>query len=110
MKRKYRRKRRYRKKGGKVASTAYKALALAKTMRRQVEYKFHGNQPARVLSTIGSVDNLNLIPEGDSSITRTGLKISPTSLLLKIRIRHGDDAGTPPILDPLDRDWETYRA
>lgn len=100
MKRKYRRKRRYRKKGSKVAKTAYKALALAKTMRRQVEYKFHGNQPSRVLTTLGSVDNLNLIPEGDSSIQRTGLKISPTSLLLKIRIRHGDDGSVPPILDP----------
>jgi hypothetical protein len=99
MKRKYRRKRRYRKKG-KVARIASKALALAKTMKRQIEYKYHGNQPSRVLTTLGSVDNLNLIPEGDSSITRTGLKISPTSLLLKIRIRHGDDGSVPPILDP----------
>lgn len=99
-KRKYRKKRTYRKKGNKVASTAYKALRLVKTMGRQIEYKFHGNQPSRVLTTIGSVDNLNLIPEGDSSITRTGLKISPTSLLLKIRIRHGDDGVVPPVLDP----------
>lgn len=100
MKRRYRRKRRYRKKGGKVAKTAYKALALAKTVTRQIEYKYHGNQPSRTLTTLGSVDDLTGIAEGDSSLQRTGLKITPTSLLMKIRVRHGNDGGSPPILDP----------
>ena len=50
-KRRYRRKRMYRKKGGKAAKMASKALTIAKTLRRQVEYKFHANQPARTLTT-----------------------------------------------------------
>lgn len=95
-KKNYRRKR-YTKK---TSSVAYKALSLARTMRRQIEYKYHGNQPSRVLQTIGSVDDLTQIGEGDSSLQRTGLKVSPTSLLLKIRIRHGDNGATPPVLDP----------
>lgn len=99
-KRRYRRKRNYRKKGGKVAKMASKALTLAKTLRRQVEYKFHANQPARTLTTVGAVDDLCQIAEGDSSLQRTGLKISPTSLFMKIRIRHGNDGATPPVLDP----------
>ncbi|AXH75781.1 MAG: coat protein [Cressdnaviricota sp.] len=84
----------------KTTSVAYKALSLARTMRRQIEYKFHSNQPTRTLTTNGTVDNLSQIAEGDTSLTRTGLKVSPTSLLLKIRIRHGDDGATPPVLDP----------
>lgn len=83
-----------------VSKVAYKALALAKTTQKQIEYKFHQNQPSRVLTTTGAVDLITNIAEGDSSLTRTGLKISPTSLLMKIRIRHGDNGLTPPILDP----------
>lgn len=54
---------------------------------KMIEYHYHDNQPSRTLTLIGNVDNLLQVAEGDSSLTRTGLKITPTSALIKIRTK-----------------------
>lgn len=69
----------------KVAKNQAKVNAIGS----MIEYHYYDNQPSRTLSLIGNVDNLLQVAEGDTSLTRTGLKITPTSAEFKIRTKAG---------------------
>ena len=64
-----------------------KAVAKSNALGHMVEYYYHENQPARTLSLIGNVDSCIAVAEGDTSLTRSGLKITPASMLVRIRTK-----------------------
>jgi Geminivirus coat protein/nuclear export factor BR1 family. len=69
-------------------------------LKNYIEHHFVDNYPSRNFTTVGNTDNVTKVAEGDTSLTRTGLKITPTSLYLRGIIKVGA-IGTPPVQDPI---------
>lgn len=81
-------------------SLAKRAYKIARSLQKSVEKKMYQLNTTQTALTTGAVFPLSSIPEGVGSLARDGLKVLPKSIYARIRINHGDDGGTPPILDP----------
>lgn len=80
-----------------VASTAHHALALARKAQREKELKAFYLEGTFPVTEIGSLVPMSEIPQGDTSITREGLVIYPTSVAVKINLTKDDLAPTSQV-------------
>lgn len=88
----YRRKRFYKKKPS-VYSLSKRIAGLSKKVNQMPEVKHHDTAMFPAVNSNGAMFHLSSIPEGDSEITRTGLKITPKTLNTSLRITA--EAGEP---------------
>lgn len=72
-----------------------------KKLYKNMEYKFRDKTATANLSVTARVDPLTEIAEGDASLNRDGLKITPHSLYLNYQIIHpSDEAAASQTNDP----------
>ena len=79
----------------KKQTTATKALTKVRRIERMIEVKHSDINDSGTCTQAGDVTNLTSISQGDTSVTRSGDKISPTSFKMKYYVRFNTSATQP---------------
>ena len=120
------RRRGYQRRRQTVKQVAYKALRKANAAERKKEVKHNAITIADTTpSTAGAIEEVSVVPEGDTNNSRDGDLIFPTSLRFRARMVQAGaatnsfiriivlrwisevPAGVTDVLTATDRDWET---